>query len=37
MLAYYESEGPGDRPFIAESWYEPGEVVEIIEALPVEG
>ena len=36
MLAYYESEGPGDRPFIAESWYEPGEVVEIIEALPVD-
>jgi hypothetical protein len=34
MLAYYESEGPGERLFIAEGWYEPGEVVEIIEALP---
>jgi len=34
MLAYYESEGPDERRFIAESWYEPGELVEIIEALP---
>jgi hypothetical protein len=35
-LRYHDSEGPGDRPHIAEFWCEPGEVVEIIEALPPE-
>jgi hypothetical protein len=36
MLAYHESESPNDRPSAGESWYEPGEVLEIIEQLPPE-
>jgi hypothetical protein len=36
MLAYHDSESPDDRPFTAGMWYDPGEVLEIIEQLPPE-
>jgi len=35
-LAYHESEGPGDRKFVGEMWYDPGEVLEIIAQVPPE-
>lgn len=35
-LAYHDSESRDDRPFTAGMWYDPGEVLEIIEQLPAE-
>jgi hypothetical protein len=34
MLAYHDSESRDDRPFTAGMWYDPGEVLEIIDQLP---
>ena len=36
MLAYHASEGPDDRPYVGNWWYEEGEVLEIIEQIPRE-